>query len=83
MKKKFIQFLIDNNALYPFCSELALLKNISLSQQLYRYRNYPNSYISGAFRWSDSKEYSENNGYWARLSLKWKKIPKVVRHRRK
>lgn len=71
MKKKFIQFLIDNGTLYPFCSALALFKKRSLTQQLSIYKDKPHDYIMRAFTWNKSKEGSE---YWAILSRDWKQL---------
>jgi hypothetical protein len=74
MKKKFIQFLKDNNALIPLCNNLALGSNRSLSQHLNQTTN-PEDYLCGndtkrsaGFWWEDT---TEGDDYWYDLNAKW------------
>ena len=66
--EKFIKFLEDNNAWENFERNL-----IEQGRDVKRYRrdckNYPNSHLTLAFTWSETKEGSK---YWSRLDDKWK-----------
>lgn len=80
-KRKFIQFLKENDALIPFCVNLAISPwtrkhkrpsheynwgNKSLSKHLTLKR--PSDYINYAFQWEGTPEGKQ---YWANLDYKW------------
>jgi hypothetical protein len=79
MKKKFIQFLKDNNALIPFITELALqTKGVTLSE----YYNYimkkydarrlillsKNTSKQYGLRWDETDEGAD---YWPTIWYRW------------
>jgi len=68
MKKEFIKFLKENNALIPFICNLALGPNLSLSQYLNKRKNDPRLWMDHGFLWLYT---SEGIGYWRALKAKW------------
>ena len=78
MKKKFIKFLKDNDALIPFCCNLAI-DNITLHYQVYDNKGIsltqlfnaesldPSRWIN-VFWWVAT---TEGQKYWSNLNTKW------------
>ena len=79
MHQKFIDFLKENNALIPFCTNLAITNHFSKSMSLTEYLNKNTDveyYILGKsniqkipFIWIETTEGLE---YWSKLSRLWK-----------
>jgi len=64
----FVKFLRDNNAVIPFCINLAMYRNVSLSKYMIDFHKSPIRFISYAFDWTKT---TEKYTYWSSLNIKW------------